>query len=34
VYLYHLSWMQTWGLALVLIATTLVGVFAAVKLMR
>jgi len=34
VYLYPLSWMQTWGLALVLIATTLAGVFAAVKLMR
>jgi hypothetical protein len=34
VYLYPLTWVQTWGLALLLIGLSLGGVFAAVRLMR
>jgi len=33
VYLYPMSWMQTWGLALGLIAMTVAAIFAAAKLM-
>jgi DNA-directed RNA polymerase subunit RPC12/RpoP len=34
VYLYPLSWAQTWGVALLLVAGTLGVVFAAVRLLR